>query len=530
MAAFLRATLSISAATVLSRVTGYGRWAVQAAVLGAATVADAYAYAALLPTLIYELFLGGILYSIFIPVLVDRMTKHGEEDARRLTNALLTATLPLMALAALTGIVFAEPLVSLASDWGSQREIPAAEARATTELAAFFFRIFAVQMLFYGVSTIGAGVLQAHRRFFLPTFAPVLNNLIIIASFFAYALLAPANPTAALYLLAWGVTVGVAVMALALVPTMLALGYIPRPRFGHPALLPTAKLAGPMVVLVAASVGFQLFGAYLASQFDAVSELNYAFTIFSLPYGVFVVAIATALMPDLSEKHSRGDEEGYRETFSFGLRTMCFIVAPCAVALISLSQPIVGLLYERGRFDAGDTRTVSVLLAAYGIGLLGYSAYFFAVRAFYSRQNTRTPALLNVAIFVLYAALAYGLSRLLGVVGIVLALSTAYAFLALASLWATRREIKRLDGRRILLSLAKILPAAAAMYAVAWVGTALLGAGSSAPERLAILAVVGTASLAAYLAAAYALKAEELGAAVALLKRRLGRSRYPGTS
>src|SRR5215204_3306604 len=305
MAAIWRSVLSISAATVLSRATGYARWSVQAAVLGTATVADAYSYAVLLPSLIYELFLGGILYAIFIPVLVDRITQHGEEDARRLTNALFTVILPLMALVTLLGVVFAEPLVGLASDWGAQRDVPAEEAQRTTELAAFFFRIFALQMLFYGVTT--------------------------IASFALYAVLARTAPTTALYLLAFGVTVGVAVMALALVPTMLALGYRPRPQLGHPALLSTAKLAGPMVVLVAASVGFQLFGAYLASQFDAVSELSLAFAIFSLPYGVFVVAIATALMPELSEKFSGGDEEGYRDTLSFGLRTLSFVVVPAAV-------------------------------------------------------------------------------------------------------------------------------------------------------------------------------------------------------
>jgi putative peptidoglycan lipid II flippase len=308
------------------------------------------------------------------------------------------------------------------------------------------------------------------------------------------------------------------------------LGYRPRPQLGHPALLPTAKLAGPMVVLVAASVGFQLFGAYLASRFDAVSELSLAFAIFSLPYGVFVVAIATALMPELSEKFSRGDEEGYRDTLSFGLRTLSFVVVPAAVGMITLSQPIVGLLYERGRFDARDTETVSTLLVAYAVGLLGYSAYFFVVRAFYSRQNTITPALLNVVIFVLYAVLAYGLSLRLGAFGIVLALSAAYAVLAVLALAAIRRETKRLHGRRLVVSLAKILAAGAAMYAVAWAGTAVLGAGSNAPERLAILAVVGTASLAAYLAAAYVLKTEELGAAAALLSRRFGRGRGSGAT
>ena len=239
-------------------------------------------------------------------------------------------------------------------------------------------------------------------------------------------------------------------MALALVPTMLALGYRPRPQFGHPALLPTARLAGPMVVLVAASVGFQFFGAYLATGFEAVAELTYAFTIFSLPYGVFVVAIATALMPELSEKYSRRDADGYRDTFSFGLRTMIFVVIPSAVGMISLSEPIVGLLYERLKLRSrGIPMLVSGLLVVYAAGLLGYSVYFYLVRAFYSRQNTKTPAVLNVVIFLLYAALAYGLSRVWGITGVVLGLAVAYSVLAILSLAAMRRETGRLDGRRL---------------------------------------------------------------------------------
>jgi putative peptidoglycan lipid II flippase len=520
MAAILRAMLSISAATVLSRATGYARWMAQAAVLGTTLVADAYTVSIILPSLIYELFLGGILYSIFIPVLVERMTTHGEEDARRLTNALFTLVLPLMAVLALVGIAFAEPFVRLFTDWGAAEELSSAEAERTVDLAVLFFRIFAVQMLFYGVSTIATGVLQSHRRFFLPTFAPVLNNLIVIASFVFYALLVGVDQTVALYVLAGGVTVGTAIMALALVPTMWSLGYRPRPQLGHPALLTTARLAGPMVVLVAASVAFQAFGVYLATQFEAVAELNYAFAVFSLPYGIFVVAIATALMPELSEKHARGDDEGYRDTFSFGLRTMVFVVVPSVVGMIALSKPIVGLLYQRGEFGARDTGVVSTLLVAYSVGLLGYSAYFFLVRAFYSRQNTKTPALLNVVIFLLYAALAYGLSRIFGVVGVVLALSIAYAVLAVLGLVATRREIKRLDGRRLLRSTAKVLAAGAAMYVATRGGTAVFGTGSDALGRALILTAVGGASFAVYLGVAYALKAEELSSAVALLRRR----------
>jgi putative peptidoglycan lipid II flippase len=226
-------------------------------------------------------------------------------------------------------------------------------------------------------------------------------------------------------------------------------------------------------------------------------------------------------MPELSERHARGDTEGYRDTLSFGLRTMAFIVVPCAVGLIALATPIVGLLYERGNFTPEDTALVASILVAYSVGLLGYAAYFLLVRAFYSRQNTMTPALLNIVLFAFYAALAYGLSGVMGVVGVALAYSVISAVFTLVSLAAMRREIRYIGGRHLLRSLAKILISGSVMYAVAWGGTALLGIGSGFMERAIILAIVGSASLAVYLGAAFLLGAEELKSAVALLRRRV---------
>ena len=524
MVAILRAMLSISAATVLSRATGYARTMAQASVLGIGAVANAYAVSYLLPGLIYELFMGGILYSIFIPLLVDRMTKAGEEDARRLTNALFTLVLPLLAAVTVLGIAFAEPLVSLTTNWTAAEELSPQTARATTDLAVLFFRIFTLQILFYGVSTIATGVLQSHRRFFLPTFAPVLNNLIVIASFGAYALLAGESPTAAILALALGTTLGVAVMALVLVPPAWRLGYRPGPTIGHPALLSAARLAGPVLVLGAATAGVQVVANLFGSSFGGVEKLFYAFVIFQLPYGVFVVAIATALMPELSERFARGDPDGYRQNLSLGLRTTAFVAVPASVGLVALAEPIVGLLYEHGNFTSQDTAEVAALLAAYGVGLLGYAASFVLVRSFYSRQSARVPAALNAGLLALYVGLAYVLSGVMELAGVALAFSCAYTVLALALLAAMRREIKRVDGRRLVLSLARILAAGAAMYAAARAGTALLGVGSETLGRAAILGLGGGASLAVYLGAAFLLGAEELGALAALLRQRNAKS------
>jgi putative peptidoglycan lipid II flippase len=250
-----------------------------------------------------------------------------------------------------------------------------------------------------------------------------------------------------------------------------------------------------------------------------VEKLWYAFTVFSLPYGIFVVSVATALMPELSVRFSRDDPAGYRENLSFGLRAMAFVVVPASVGMSALAEPIIGLIFERGRFDAADTASVATLLAAYSVGLLGYATYFVLVRASYSRQNTRMPATLNLGLFMLYALLAYVLSETIGLPGVALAFSLAYTLCALLCLAATRKHLGRLDGRRLLRSLLKILAAGAVMYLVARLGLALLGPGSGSLDQALSLAVVGGTSLAAYLASALLLKTEELGTAVSLLRR-----------
>jgi putative peptidoglycan lipid II flippase len=528
MTGILRAVLSMSALNALSRATGYLRAMVMAAVLGTGAVANAYGVSNGIANLIYELFLGGILYSAFVPLLIERMTKHGEEDARHLTNAILTVVLPLLAAVAVLGIVFAEPLVDLMtrfqpstglSEEGAQ--LSPEEAQRAAELSVFFFRFFVVYIVFFGLLSVLTGVLNAHRRFFLPAFTPVLNNLITMALFLGYALFAPDNPEAALYLLA-ATTLSVALMALVLVPSAWRLGYRPRPDFGHPALLPAARLALPVLVFTAGSLGVQYVGGtLLASSFAAVPQLYFAFTVFSLPYGIFVVAIETATMPELSERHASGDEEGYRDTLSFGLRTMAFIIVPSSVGLVALATPIVGLLYERGEFGPQDTDLVANILAAYSVGLLAYAGYFLLVRAFYSRQNTRMPALLNICLFGLYAPVAYALSSAVGVVGLALALSAVNAVFALLCLAAMRWKIGQIGGRRLLRSLTRILVAGAIMYTVAWGGVALLGNGTGLLDRALILTGVGGASLAVYLGVAYLLGAEELKSVVALVRRRV---------
>ena len=518
MPRLLRSILSMSAATSLSRITGYLRTMTQASTLGTGAVAGAYTLSNALPTQIYELFMGGLLSSVFVPLLVERIADHGQEDARSFANALLTIILPLLAALAVLGIIFAEPLILLTTDWSGSLSVE--ESGLRTSLAVLLFRVFALQIVFYGIGALATGILNTHRRFFLPTFAPILNNLIVILSFAGYALLVVNNPEAAVYTLAAGTTLGVAVMSLTLVPPALRLGYRPGLRIGHPALRQAGGLAAPVLVLVAATVGVQVTANLFASRFDGVDELYYAYIVFLLPYGIFVVSIATALTPELSEKFIRRDAGGYRDTLSFGLRAAIFVIVPAFVGIFTLAIPAIGLLYQRGEFGPADTRLVAAVLSAFAVGLPGYAAQFVLVRAFYARQNSATPAALNLGLFVVFIGSAYVLSGAFGLVGVALGFSLSYTLLAVALLAVMRREAGGVGGLPLAASLGKILTAGSVMYAVARLGVYLAGNGSTLTGRALILTSVGGASLAAYLAVVFLLRAEELRSVVYLVRGR----------
>ena len=143
MSAILRAVLSMSAATGLSRIAGFVRTVVQAATLGTGVVAGAYTLSNTLPNQIFELFAGGLLSSIFVPILVERLSRHGAEDAHHLTDALLTILLPLLALVVLVGVVFAGPLIEATTAWTASESSSREQAEQTSDLAVLLFRVFA---------------------------------------------------------------------------------------------------------------------------------------------------------------------------------------------------------------------------------------------------------------------------------------------------------------------------------------------------------------------------------------------------
>lgn len=528
-----RSTAIMTVGTVLSRATGLLRLMAVAAALGVAgnKVADTYNLANTAPNIIYELVLGGILTSVFVPVFVDLLEKEGRERAWAVGSAILNISLVTLAVITVIGII-AAPLIAKFYAFRLEGAEAARQQQAMTSL----LRMFIPQIVFYGLTAITAGLLNAHKRFGPPMYTPVLNNLVVIAAFVAFYAVYGGDvaledmSTGQLVLMGLGTTAGVVVMAFAQLPFLKGLGrYQWTLSLRHPAL----RRLGRMSLFVVGYVITNQLG-YLVVQWLANGEQGAytayvsAFMFFMLPHGLFAVSIMTALLPSMSEHASNARWDEFRERLSTGVRATFLLILPAAVGYFVLGEPIVRLLLERGNMTASDTELVAGVLRVFVLGLVPFSLFQLFLRAFYSTHDTRTPFLINVAAVVLNTAVNIPMFALFGVRGLAAGMALAYTFGVLLQARSLRRRLNGLDGRRIAASFARIGAAAAGMGLAVWGALAiterLVDPGTLVNNlTITILPVVVGAGV--YLGLASLLEVPELQFARGIVSRRLGRGR-----
>jgi putative peptidoglycan lipid II flippase len=474
----MRHTAVMTVGTTLSRLTGFLRLTAMTATLGVtvSSLGSIYTVANLTPNIVYELILGGILTSVFVPVFVDRMETKGWDDAREVANRVMTLVLVVLVVVAALGALFAEQIIRL---YLVSSDLPDKDAQV--QLGIFFLRWFMPQIVFYGVGAVTIGLLQAHRRFAAPMFAPILNNLVVIGTFVAYAIVRGDRPprvvgitTAEQTVLAAGTTLGVIAMTVALWPSLRSLGYRLHLRFDwrHDAVRHLVRLAAWVALYVAANQLAYVVIIVLNNRFKAGPQIyTTAFTVFQLPHAIFAVSIFTAILPGMSERWSAGHPEGVRALVSRGLRDTAVVILPAAVGLLVLAQPISRLLFEHGAATPRDSVAIARTLQGFAAGLLFFSTFQLLTRTFYAMQDTRTPALVNVVagIVNIGAALAFIELLDLGLPGMALAHATSYAVGACVLLLLLRRRLGSIGGARIARTVAKA-SVAAIVSAVAAVG------------------------------------------------------------
>jgi putative peptidoglycan lipid II flippase len=526
---FVRNTIVMSTGTAISRLTGFLRLSAMAYAIGITEtrLADAYNVANITPNILYELALGGILTSVVVPVVVEWMQSRGREVAWDVVRRLFTIAIVVLSAIALLGIVLAPWIVDLYTVG-----YPDAQREAVHGLATFFLRWFMPQVVFYGIGAVASGLLNANRRFAAPMFAPIANNLIVIATFLIFAAMpGPSNPgelaTGAQQLvLAIGTTLGVVAMTAALWPSVRATGFRFRWLGGirDEAIVRIGRLATWVVVYVVANqLGYLVIVILAGGPTGGYSSYAAAFILFQLPHAIFAVSILTALLPAMSSRWAAEDLDGYKALFSQGIRATATILIPAALGYLVLAKPIVRLLLEHGATKAVSAELVSEVLFAFAIGLFAFSAFQFLLRASYAMQDTRTPALVNVAAVTVNVLvdLVFFFVLDLGVPGLALGHAVSYGFASTVLLLMIRRRIGPIGGRRIAASLVRILVAGLATAAVAWLVAEgferWLGTKTIAAQTAQVLGAV-VAGLAVFIASAAALRIEEVG----LVRRQIG--------
>lgn len=524
-----RSTALMSASTLVSRLTGFVRTWAMAFALGVTAIADAYDIANNLPNMLFELLAGGVLSSVFIPMFMEQLQKHGEEDAWRFASYVLNILILLLGAVAAVATIWPEPFVR-----SQTMTIP----REQAELAMWFFRFFAVQIVFYGIQLVFAGILNSYRRFLAPAVAPIFNNLVVTITLLGfYVPFHKTDPSLAMTGLAVGTTLGVLAMALVQVPSILKLGA--KYTFGidwhHPGLKTIGVKMVPTLVYVLTNLLAVTFRTNIAvgTGPGGQAALRYAWQFYQLPYGIFAVALATAIFPELTERANASDMRGFKLMFNRGLRSTLVLITPLSALLATLATPVIRL-YQAGRFTAQDVPVVANVLMWWAIGLTFYAGYMYVLKSFYSLKDTKTPMITNVAATALqvglYFVLAGGIGAWsgLGIIGVPIA-DGIFFFIHTAALIAIlRRRIGPLDLRASLRTFASVTAASLAGAGAAWL-VASLSEGLLALRGgfLIQLVLAGGAGLLAAYGSMIALRVEELQDVIEPLARRLRGRRNP---
>ncbi|MCU1602665.1 MAG: integral rane protein MviN [Frankiales bacterium] len=415
----LRSTRTMALGTVASRATGFLRTAMLAAVLGVKTVALAFNVANTAPNIVYELLLGGILTSVIVPLVV-RANKDGVGE--ELVQRLLTLAVLVLGAASLLLVLFAPLIVDVYVNQGVDDQ--------TRHLAVVFARFFLPQILFYGVGAVLGAYLNTQGSFGPPMWAPVLNNVVVIVTLVLFAFLpGPSHLTSAtitdtqLAVLGIGVTLGIVAQTVALLPALRRSGLHLRPRFDFRSatagtgLGPAAQLARWTFFYVVCNQLVLVVVAQLASgapKDRGYPSYTYAFLLWQLPHAVVAVSVITALLPAMSGAAAEGRLDEVRRQLDRGLRLTVSVLVPAAVAYVVLGRPLATLVFGHGETSVADARFIGTLLAVFACGLVAFSTYQLQLRAFYALQDTRTPAMVNLAVnattvaldVLLYSALA----------------------------------------------------------------------------------------------------------------------------
>jgi len=424
-----KSTAIVSSMTMISRVLGFIRDMLFARVFGIDSATDAFFVAFKIPNFMRRLFAEGAFSQAFVPILSD-YKEQGSQQALKLFIDRTAGTLALiLLLVTIVGVIAAPLLITLFAP-GFIHE------QKQFDLTVQMLRITFPYLFFISLVAFAGGILNSHGKFAIPAFTPVFLNLCMIAAAIWLSPLMP-EPIVAL---AWGVFAAGIVQLLFQVPALHRLGLLPSFQLGFkdPGVKRILKMMLPALFGVSVTQINLLLDTLIASFLVAgsVSWLYYSDRLVEFPLGIFGIALATVILPNLSKNHAANDPVEFSKSMDWALRLVLLIGLPASVGLLILAEPMLSTLFQYEEFGRHDVELAGQSLMAYAIGLLGFILVKVLVPGFTSRKDMKTPV--RFGIYAMFANMGLNIVLVFPLEHAGLALATSLGAFLNAALLLTR--------------------------------------------------------------------------------------------
>ena len=522
----LGAALVVTAITVLARVGGLGRNFVFARAVGFNCVSDTYATVNTVPNILYEILAGGALASLVVPLLAIAVAGSDREQVSRTSSALLTWTVCSLTVVSVVVAVAAHPI----SSW----LLGAKDCPGAVDVGASMLRVFAPQIVLYGVGIVFTGILQAHRRFGAPAVAPLLSSLVVICAYVGYALVTPADPslvelsTVSELMLSVGTTLGVVALTCSLIVPLSGLGLALRPTWQLPhGIGSRARALGAAGVTSLTAQQMSVVVALLLSNaHDVPAGSTAAFfqaqTVYYLPWAVLAVPLATSAFPRLTQLWGLDRRSEYRLELAAATRATVTLALVATAGLVAAADPIARVIAQSAPGEPA-VEPVAHGIAAFAFGLTGYALFALLSRALYATHAARNTAIACLggwlAVIVADLVLAGALDGGDRVLALALGNSVGMTLLGVSLMVATLHRAG--NGAFSGLGAAALVAVGASVLSGAlgwWVAQLWSGGGIAA--ALAQTLAVGAVVVAVFAGTMFVLARETTTQTVAVLRRR----------
>lgn len=459
----IRTASFMAIAMLLAKMCGMVRDVLIAAFFSTGPAATAFLTATKLPTMMFDIVIGGVISATFIPVFNSVMKKESKQEAMKFASKFITMVFVVTVLISIVGVVFSSQLVHMLA--------PGLDVQ-THELAKNLSSIMFPMIIFTGLAFSFVGILQSFGEYNIPSIISLISNLVIILYFILFGKRFGVYGLAVTMLFAWSL------QALIQVPSLrkFQFKYKPSLKLKDPHIKSAMLLAGPILISTWVQPLYSIVNSRLASGITGgIATLEYANRFYVIVVGVFSFVVTNLIFPKLARANADSDFEGAKKLIVTSLKAICIVILPIMAGFILLAKPITGIIYGYGSMTTESISMTALALSCYSTGMIGLAVNEILSKSFFSMHNSKTPMFTAIASMIVNIIIAYSLVGKWGIGGLAIATAGGSTVNALLNYLCMRKQQKGMFTRTDIISIVKTVVCAIVMAVVVSVAYHFIG-------------------------------------------------------